>query len=189
VTHVSEQDLALYSGGDLGRLHGWRVRRHINGCAECRRELARFESAAGVLSDEGARLPAGMNWPAAAAEMAANIRLALDAGRIVDEPVRRRPELIWRPATLFASATALAVTAFWLNMPPQKVTPISTVSAVNTVSTAEDGIELKGSRGSLTLLRTKNATPALYISSPGTLRERFVDDDTGQVTINNVYVE
>jgi hypothetical protein len=57
------------------------------------------------------------------------------------------------------------------------------------VQVAPGGIEVKANSATLTLLRRKAATPVLYVSSPGSLRERFVDADTGQITINNVYTE
>jgi hypothetical protein len=192
VKHPSEDKLALYAGGDLGPLERWRVRRHVDGCALCRTETAQFENAGNVLADEAAQVPEGLDWGPLAREMAANIRLGLAAGEIVGPAPHKPPQrMFWRPAAVVASAAGLLVTAWWLNL-PQTRTPAAHVqpAIVGTlVQETDSGIEVKSDKGSLTLLRPRTASAAMQVSAPGSLRERYVDDETGQVTINNVYAE
>ncbi len=190
--HPAEDKLALYAGGDLGMVEKWRVRSHLNGCQSCRSEVARFEGAGEVLSNECARMPEGLEWGPLSREMAANIRLGLAAGEIVAASGKRAPGLAWRPAAVVASATALLITAWWLNVPavrPHVAEPQQTGSVQPLLQETESGIEVRSGKGSLSLLRPRTASAALQVSAPGSLRERYVDDETGQVTINNVYAE
>jgi len=191
VKHPSEDVLALFAGGDLGLLERWRVRRHLNQCERCRTELAQFEIAGGVLADETGRVPEGLDWGPLSREMAANIRLGLAAGEIVG-PVQKAPQVLaWKPAVVVASATGLLITAWWLNVPRSRHVPETshTTVAAALVQETDSGIEVKSGKGSLTLLRPRTASAALQVSAPGSLRDRYVDDETGQVTINNVYAE
>jgi len=183
--------LALFAGGDLGLLERWRVRKHLKECGDCRSEVAQFEAADDVLTDEAARMPEGLDWGSLSRDMAANIRLGLTAGQIVASGQERSRGFAWRPAAVVASATALLITAWWLNVPAARTRVAepehSPVAAL--VQETDSGIEVKSGKGSLSLLRPRTASNALQVSSPGTLRERYVDDETGQVTINNVYAE
>jgi hypothetical protein len=72
-------------------------------------------------------------------------------------------------------------------MPPQRALMLAPADAVLQATPA--GIEVKASRGALTLLNTRAGSQTVYVSAPGSLRARFVDSETGQVTINNVYAE
>jgi hypothetical protein len=192
VKHPGEDMLALFAGGDLGLLERWRVRNHLNRCEACRSELAQFETAGDVLSDETARMPEGLDWGPLSRDMAANIRLGLAAGEIVAATQKRPQAFAWRPAAVVASATALLITAWWLNVPavrPHLAEPQPAAMAQSLVQETESGIEVKSGKGSLSLLRPRSASAALQVSAPGSLRERYVDNETGQVTINNVYAE
>ena len=188
--HPSEQQLALFAGGELGFLERWRVNRHLAACHACRAEVGGFEVAAGVFTEEAERVPAEVDWERLSAEMSANIRLGLAAGEIVNDAHRSPEHLAWKPAAVLASAALLMITAWWLNIPPKHYSAERRpVSEAAVVQPAAGGIEVKARSATLTLLRRKASSPVLYVSSPGSLRERFVDADTGQVTINNVYSE
>jgi hypothetical protein len=190
--HPREEHLALFAGGDVGPFERWRVSRHLRACPECRAEVGHFEVLSGIFTEEAERLPEGVNWDRLAAEMKANIRLGLVAGECVSAAGSRPQRPVWRPAAVLASAALLLITAWWLNIPPEhhqmNAQHRQTVEAP-VVQVAPGGIEVKANSATLTLLRRKAATPVLYVSSPGSLRERFVDADTGQITINNVYTE
>jgi hypothetical protein len=189
--HPSEENLALFAGGDLGRLEAWRVSRHLRRCHDCRAEVEQFRTATSVLGRETERLPAGLNWERLAAEMTGNIRVGLAAGECVAPVPARRQPLGWRPAALIAMLTILILGGWflqgpkmWMRRQPQIAGPAQPV-----LEATPAGIEVKASRGALTLLNTRAVSPAVYVSAPGSLRARFVDSETGQVTINNVYAE
>ena len=57
------------------------------------------------------------------------------------------------------------------------------------IRTTASGIELNENGNALTLLHTRGRQRPIFTSVPGTLRARFVDNETGQVTINNVYTD
>src|ERR1700694_2046354 len=81
--HPSEASLALFAGGDLGRLRRGNIERHMAACSECRHDISEFSALrtdAGVLAE----LPE-LSWDRLAAEMKANIRLGLEAGECVTE--------------------------------------------------------------------------------------------------------
>lgn len=193
MNHISEQDLALFAGNDLGALGRWRVNRHLRQCAECRSEVERFGESADLLAVESAAVPKGAGWDRLSAEMAANIRLGLTAGRIVDPVTAPSVSSAWRPAAVLASATVLLIAAWWLNVPhvKQHLAAQSTAQPAWLVQRAEleAGIEVTSGKSTLTLLRPRTASASVEVSTPGSLRERYVDDETGQVTINNVYAE
>ena len=190
--HPREENLALFAGGDLAAWRRWRVSRHLRTCSQCRAEIARFRRAAAVLSGETEGLPAGLNWERLAAEMTGNIRVGLAAGECVAPAPVQRPQLGWRPAALIALLT-IGILAGWflqgprMLMPPQRALMLAPADAVLQATPA--GIEVKASRGALTLLNTRAGSQTVYVSAPGSLRARFVDSETGQVTINNVYAE
>lgn len=189
--HPSEQDLALFAGGDLGWLERLRMRRHIKSCQLCRKEVAGFEDASTELAREAAETPAG--WDRLSDEMTANIRLGLAAGECVAPSPAPAPMFFaWQPAAVLGAAGVLLVSAWWLNVQPvrrQVASERARQVEAPVVATAPEGIEVKSKTATLTLLRRKASSPVLYVSSPGSLRERFVDEETGQVTINNVYSE
>jgi anti-sigma factor RsiW len=202
MTHPREENLALFAGGDLGALERWRVSRHVRGCDACRAGVARFQRSAALLNDEAGRLPAGLNWDRLAAEMTGNIRVGLAAGECVAPSPAPRNQLGWRPAAVIALLTIVILGGWFLQgplmmMPRQQRASLLPAAAADPVLEATPaGVEVKASRGALTLLNTRAAsqTPGqkqivVYVSAPGSLRARFVDSETGQVTINNVYTE
>ena len=55
------------------------------------------------------------------------------------------------------------------------------------IEAASDGIQLKQGEQTL-ILKNGSARDVNYLATGDTMRARYVDSDTGQVTINNVYV-
>ena len=53
------------------------------------------------------------------------------------------------------------------------------------VRSTPDGISVKAQGATLTILHPQSAV--ISMSSPGSVTARYVDDDSGQVTITNVY--
>lgn len=184
-SHPGERDLALYSSGDLSPLHRLRVAWHVRSCRECESEIRSMKALTSALRSHVAAVPSGLNWDRLAAEMTANIHVGLEAGECVG-PAATKPERIgWRAAFVMAGMTVVLIGAWWLN--PPRGREIVARHAPIEMGTAPGGIELKENGSALMLLHTRGQQSPIIISTPGSLRARFVDQDTGQVTINNVY--
>jgi hypothetical protein len=76
--------------------------------------------------------------------------------------------------------------AWWLN-PPRTVREVALRPSPVEVRTSQGGIEVKENGSAMILMHTRGQQRPIIVSTPGSLRARFVDQDTGQVTINNVY--
>jgi hypothetical protein len=186
MTHPGEKELALYFNHDLGWIAQVRVRWHLKSCARCAGDVSAFEAAGLVLRSGTEELPAGMRWENLAAEMTANIHLGLEAGECVGPVPGNKPERMgWRTALVMASMTIVLLAAWWLNPPHRREVAIHKSPAE--IRTAPEGLEVKENGSALTLLHTRGQQTPIIVSTPGSLRARFVDADTGQVTINNVY--
>jgi hypothetical protein len=187
MTHPGEQELSLYTSGDLPMLAMWRVRLHMRSCPQCAREIANTEMVMSALRTHPVEMPAGLHWDRLAAEMTANIHLGLEAGECIG-PVResREESIGWRAVTVIAGISALLIGAWWLN-PPRVVREMAIRRTPVEVRSYPGGIEVKENGSAMILLHTRGQQTPIIVSTPGSLRARFVDQDTGQVTINNVY--
>ncbi|MBZ5595021.1 MAG: zf-HC2 domain-containing protein [Acidobacteriia bacterium] len=184
VKHPSEADLALFSGGELGRWRRWRVERHAAECEECRRDISDF-SALRMESAALASLPE-VSWDQLAAEMKANIRLGLEAGECVD--VHLAPRTVFSPRALAAclSLAALLVASVFLERPAPRVADLKPSEPVLETSVA--GIQFREGNQSIMLLN-RGARDINYMATGSAMRQSYVDAETGQVTVNNVYVQ
>jgi hypothetical protein len=191
MSHPSEIDLALYSGGDLGFFAGLRIRGHVRACDACRHKLEGF-AAARELACGVDELPDGLEWERLAQEMTANIHLGLAAGECVAPVVRpARPRTEWeswqRPAVVFAG-TVLAVFLAWFAYTPVAPPPAVQQTAGVLAEATDEGIELNDNGRVLGLNRGSDEE-VVSVSLQGAVRARYVDSETGQVTIHNVYVQ
>ncbi len=181
--HPSEADLALYAGGELGWWRGWRLARHVRTCAACRRQVAEFRRWREWVRSQD-ELPAGINWNRLAAEMKANIRVGLAAGECVGPAREWRPR--WRAAAL-AFPVLVIVLAGWLlqvwHPPLRRAAPRGVI-----VAATSTGVELRQGGAALTLLHPQAAGVSRFASGGG-VRTRYVDAETGYVTISHVYAE
>lgn len=186
--HPNAESLALYAGGEAGVLGRWRVTAHLASCEECRREVEGFRRTRATLRKEASGFPPGLNWPGLEAEMKANIRLGLAAGAIVDSPVVAPERLGWRAAAGVAMATLMVVAGWFLNVPrPGRLAEVRTEGVV--LEATQAGLEVRENGRALTMLQPAS-TPVTYsVNAAGSLRARYVDGDTGQVTITNVYAQ
>jgi hypothetical protein len=186
--HPADFQLALFAGGDLDILDRWLVGRHVSRCEYCRREIDVLKQSTEDLKSQGvADVPAGLNWNRLSAEMTANIHLGLEAGECVAEPVRRPDRMGWRAAAVMAGLSCMLLAAWWLNPAPRRQPHGIRASQVE-IRTTPSGIEVNENGHALTLLHTRGGQKPIIVSAPGTLRARFVDE-TGQVTVNNVYTD
>ena len=190
--HPSEIELAQYSGGDLSLWRRWVVSRHVRTCAECREALDDFRAASDELRSLTDELPAGVNWTRLSAEMKANIRLGLAAGECVGPaPAFVAPDRTgWRAAVVLASASLVVIVGWWLNTPVPKTQPVGSAHVQGVLLEAIDGgIELKQDDQALTMRHPHAGAVTLTVNTQGSVRARYIDSDTGQVTINHVYAQ
>jgi len=186
--------LALYAGGDLGLVAGWRTGRHLAKCDRCRDSVAGFAELREVLP-ELAEIPE-VPWNRLAAEMRANIRLGLAAGECVrtgdgndDVPARAWRWLAGgRTAVAFAGVVAMVCTGLMLERPSPVAAPVMAREGP-LVQATENGIQVRDGRSAFRLMNTGAKFVTYSASADGSMGARYVDPETGYVTINNVYVE
>ena len=197
--HATEQELALHAGGELRWFARRRVSAHLKQCGECQRMRDGFADTRVELLESDA-LPECLHWDRLSREMTANIRLGLAAGECVAQ-VTPRSEMKWqplRPAGVLAGAVLVVALAWFANrerpqIPTNLVRAPQTVGVVLAVSTA--GIDVNDNGRVLTLLHPKDSGVAFSVNVPfslenrGSVRARYIDAESGQVTINNVYVQ
>jgi len=186
--HPNQATLALHAGGDLGPIARWRTQRHLARCAECREEIASFDQIRQLLPSLDD--PQELHWGRLAAEMKANIRLGLAAGECVraDEPAGAGP--IWSAARVgvaLASVAVLLATGVMLERPG---TTVARETGVVVQATA-DGVQVREGGQSLGLMHSGTSREAVtyQVGAQGSVEARYVDSETGYVTVNKVDVE
>jgi hypothetical protein len=192
--HPNEGTLALHASGDLGLWAGWQTRRHLANCDRCRDSVAAFAELRQVLP-ELAEIPE-VPWNRLAAEMRANIRLGLAAGECVrtnagnevwseGAPTR---ELRWfttgRGAVAFASVVVLMYAGLMLERP----LPVAAREGP-LVQATQNGIQVRAGGSAFRLMNAGAKSVTYSAGADGSMGARYVDPETGYVTINNVYVE
>ncbi len=184
--HPTETELALYAGGDLAWTDRLRVRKHVDACRRCREEAGAFAAVRVSAANELREMPEA-TWNSLASEMKANIRLGLEAGACVTETSPRRTVVAFLGEGLLARAAVLASLAFvlatgvWMahrEPPPGVVLQVS-----------GEGIEMVDGERGLSLMNGRTADVTYSVSAQGGVRARYVDSDTGYVTINHVYAQ
>jgi hypothetical protein len=132
-----------------------------------------------------------VEWGELAGEMRANIRLGLAAGRCVAEPDREPVRLPWRTPAV-ALPVLLVVLLGWVlqTVPPPVATPPLPAGA------PVDAVVLDGGAGGIGVAQAGRGFRLMHpraaqniMSSVGgeSIGARYVDADTGQVTISHVY--
>ena len=206
--HPLQSDLALYSTGDLPLWRRPLIRLHVSACDNCRSWVKAFVADRESLCSLVAEMPAGVNWDRLAAEMSANVRVGLEAGECV-APRVRKPALAtgWRVAAACAGVTALLVSAWWLNMPQAESVALGRVvekiaqarpwrggiraleDSGPMVQVSAAGIQLLQNGGTLGMSQGQERPVSVTLSVQGSARARYIDADTGQVTITGVYAQ
>jgi hypothetical protein len=197
MTHPNQATLALHAGGDLGLWAQWKTQRHLSKCDLCRDEVAGFAAVREILP-ELAEIPE-VPWNRLAAEMRANIRLGLAAGECVraigdvsqgdllqDGASLRQSPLFTgaRAAVAFASIVMMVVTGLMLTHP----SPVAGKEGP-LVQATENGIQIRAGGHAFRLLNVGAKAVTYSASADGSMGARYVDPETGYVTINNVYVQ
>jgi anti-sigma factor RsiW len=210
--HLSETILALYATGDLD----WRDRVaaawHVRTCERCAGLAKSFREDVKFRKEAAEAMPLPANWDQLAEEMAANIRLGLSASECIRDVQPRvrvkaigaaRPNWFWKPAAGIAAAMAFVVTVWVSTMPAEQsrvfarawdaVVHGRTVAGeapVMVFESSASGVELrKGSRTSVKFLVAGHKPDQFSANLDGSMRAQYVDEESGQVTVTNVYAE
>ena len=165
----------------------WRTQRHLAKCGDCRDEAAAFHRVRAILP-ELAGTP-DVSWNRLAAEMKANIRLGLAAGECV-----RTGQLPWRETPLFTRARAVVaftsvVVLLFAGLVLQHPAPGTPKYDGVVVQTTANGIQVREGGQALRLLHSGAQNVLYSVGAQGSMRARYVDPETGYVTINNVYAD
>lgn len=210
-SHPAEFALALHASGDLPLWQSIRVRLHASRCEACRNILAAYR-ADKAWTKAADQIPEGVNWDRLSAEMTANIRVGLAAGECV-APRGRKPLLAsvaswqWKPVAAVAALMMVVSGAWWLNVPAAQNDSLARALraiAHRGASIASDplgrqqgpmvevtpaGIQLFENGGALGVNQGGLQPVAVSLDAQGSASARYVDTDTGQVTITSVYVQ
>jgi hypothetical protein len=189
--HPTSEQLALYSAGDLAWNQRLPVAWHVRSCAACAAEVQAYGEARAQLQSGAAELPPHLDWDLLAAEMKANIRLGWTAGAIVGSaPVESRPVADaagWRVAVVLASLSFVVAAGWWLrSTAPLGVAP---PAAAMVFDARPEGVALQQQDRAFTLLSPSAQPVTTTVNWDGGARARYVDAETGQVTLHHVYSE
>lgn len=195
--HPGRTDLALYAGGDLGWWLTMRVRLHVARCGECREEVEAFRAAGAELRRAAGPMPSEVNWNRLAAEMRANIHVGLAAGECVGPVEAGANGMGWRAALASACVAVIVLASWWLVLPQpgRLLAPRQTGTeplpepGPAWIEATSQGVGLKENGRALTLRHPGGLETATTVGFQGALRMRYVDEESGQVTINNVYLD
>ncbi len=201
--HPSLEDLALLVGGEMPYVRRWQVEDHVHHCARCEHELEQFQAAHAELRRLAeAEMLTGYeaigDWSRLEREMAGNISVGVAAGRAIGKVGHHRLHS-WRVAAL-AGILAVVFAAGWmLNVPGEDAGRIlgafrtvwsgPRVAAGIILTTTPHGVSVRSQGAMLTVLHPASANVTASFTSNSSVAMRYVDDETGQVTIANVYGE
>lgn len=196
--HPFEADLALYAGRDLNGWKRFSIAWHVRHCADCRASVESFRDVQQQWAATVDELPEDVDWNKLSAEMTANIHLGIAAGECVATASERAAAEVrrgwnWQPAAIAAGLALVFSAAWWLNMPPRGI-PVMHAGAPSyafedhgpIVAASQDGIEFS-ENGSHLGVKMSEAPVSVSVSFNGSASARYVNEDTGVVTIATVY--
>jgi hypothetical protein len=198
--HPTHRALALYAGRDLPWFSKSKIRIHVRSCVRCQQYVASLEEATGELrrEAEGQTLTgfeAIADWSHLEREMMGNIAVGVAAARCVDHVGRGRKVLTWTAAVV---GLTLLFIAGWVTHIPREQTQ-HMFAAVRQWSgsrpqvsgpvlrSSPDGVAVRAQGSTLTLMHPRSAV--ISVSSTSGMEARYVDSETGQVTITSVYAQ
>jgi len=199
-SHPVPELLALYSRGDISVASRFRIRQHLRQCPECEHQVALFGAAITELKREAATetltaFEAIADWRTLEREMLGNIAVGVAAARCI-EKVGHKPS--WWPKAALAAGLTILFFAGWLSHIPGEETSRLALSLSrsmgfhsaaprlrNVVETTPTGIAVRSEGVTLMFLHPPSAVVSM--SGNSSVEARYVDEDTGQLTITNVY--
>lgn len=201
--HPSLEDLALLVGGEMPYVRRWQVEDHVHHCARCEHEFEQFQAAQAELRRLAeAEMLTGYeaigDWSRLEREMAGNISVGVAAARAIGNVGRYRLHS-WRFATVAAILAVVFAAGWMLNVPGDDVGRIlgafrtiwsgPRVAAGIILATTPHGVSVRSQGTVLTVLHPESAYVTASFTSNSSVAMRYVDEETGQVTITNVYGE
>ncbi len=187
MTHPTETNLALFAGKDLSLPSRFRIALHLRACSRCRRLANEFRGVRQFVGGCERELPPGVDWDVLAAEMKANIRLGLAAGRCVTATVvePELPRAGWRTPAIVLPVLLLIIAGWILQSLQPPLRPAGPEFVVQ-ASSVGIGVERNGRGFTLLQPHTENVVYSVRGEAAGA---RYVDEETGQVTISHVYAQ
>lgn len=197
--HPRLETLALYATGDLGWRLRWRTGVHLKYCADCERQYLMFLSARTELKHEAETetltgFEAIADWTRLEREMLGNIAVGVAAARCIDGVGRSRS--LFFQGVFAAALLALFIAGWTTHIPSEQTAHLTaslrslfglqrTPAAGTVLQTTPDGIVVRAQGATLTILHPRSAV--VSVSGATAVEARYVDEETGQVTITNVY--
>jgi len=172
----------MLAGGDCSFTRAFLLNRHVRQCPDCSAEVDEFSALRAETADF---MPPAVNWECLAREMRANIRLGLEAGECVRCSVSAPKRRTSRIVIAFASLITLIGTGVFYSRHQNRTEPRGSVAVLNSTP---DGVEVRSGLNSLELLNRKASIADQTVGAQGQIGVRYIDD-TGSVTINNVYLQ
>lgn len=198
--HPSSELLSLYCSADLPLLERFKIRRHLSRCEHCERQHAIFRASSAEFKRLAATetltgFEAIADWSRIEREMEGNIVVGLDASRCIDK--KRASRSLFLKFSAVAGMLLLFVLGWVTHVPAEQSTRLYAAvrGAFSGNRAREDrgpilrslpeGIVVGSYESSLTILHP----PTAIVSAAGVagVEARYVDDETGQVTITDVY--
>jgi hypothetical protein len=205
--HPEESMLALLAGGEVAWWDSLETRWHARFCPQCKRQLALFRSTRTELLVSGADLSRSLDvqpgecdttWNALEAEMRANIRLGLTAGALASEASGHSeqsedvpslaPFAPWRWAVVCGAMAFVLTAGWWLRSPGGAPLPMASAPALEIPVSGQAGQGTGRGAGIQLLVPVANVSRT-ETDFDGSTRSRVIDGETGQVTLQQVYVE
>jgi len=206
--HPGQESLALLAGGDLAWRESLNARWHLQFCPQCKIQFEKFRADRKELDAIGTsdwpQAPAGRQdlsdpaWTALAAEMRANIRLGLTAGSLasslsesedgdidIPSPMVFAP---WRWAVVCGALVFVLTAGWWLRPSGGAPLPVASAPAWELPMT-EQARQVAGPGAGLQLMVPVSNVSRTETDFGGSTRSRVIDGETGQVTLQQVYVE
>lgn len=188
--HPSSESLALLAGEDLSMMEAIPVRWHLRGCSICRGELEAASRSILVMRAAVMELPQGLDWNSLAAEMRGNINVGLEASQAISSFSKSdsrtdRSIFDWRPAVAVFAIVVVTVMGWFLNT--QRADHINNPSIL--LEANSQGIEWKQGNTSLAFRTRSEEGSFVTVDTKGVASSRYVDSETGQVAITNVYMD
>lgn len=198
--HPTHRSLALYVRGDLPWFAKSKLRVHLRACERCRQYLASLEASTGELRREAESqtltgFEAIADWSRLEGEMIGNIAVGVAAARCVDYVSHGRRMFAWMAA---AAALVVLFAAGWMTHIPREETERILASIQlwasgrpkitgTVLRSSPDGVAVRTQGSTLTMMHPRTAV--VSVSSTSVMEARYVDAETGQVTITSVYAQ
>ncbi len=199
--HLNDSEAALASSGDLSFFAHLRSKAHCAVCKSCRMRVELFQQDAERVRRivPEFELPRSMDWGEIEREMFANVRLGLDVSEIRSDFGKRGESeraISWPGAVSIATLTAIVITGWFLAGPRTQQYLLHAPRAVAQVKSGalilqgdENGVGVESRGVGMILRNVSSASSRFEVGLEGSVRSSVVDQDSGQVTVSQIYVE